>query len=87
MEKTKNEIVGKSKYEGINRYLYPTLKNHITIARLMEEERLRKLEEERKERDRIRYTKERMVFKDEDINIYKEEEEEEKTSEEISDYY
>ena len=87
VEKTKNEIVGKSKYEGINRYLYPTLKNHITIARLMEEERLRKLEEERKERDRIRYTKERMVFKDEDINIYKEEEEEEKTSEEISDYY
>ena len=52
----------------------------------MEEERLRKLEEERKERDIIRYTKERMIFKEEDINIYKEEDEEEKTSEEISDY-
>ena len=52
----------------------------------MEEERLRKIEEERRERDKIRYTKERMIFKEEDINIYKEEDEEEKTSEEISDY-
>ena len=87
VEKTKNEIIEKPKYEGINKYSYPTLKNHTTIARLMEEERLRKIEEERKEIDRKRYTKERMVFKEEDINIYKEEEEEEKTSEEISDYY
>ena len=87
IEKTKNEIIEKSKYEGINEYFYPTLKNHITIARLKEEERLRKIEEERKERDRIRYTKERMILKEEDINTYKEVDEEEKTdSEDISDY-
>ena len=86
VEKTKNEIIQKSKYEGVNKYYYPTLKNHTIIARIIEEERLRRLEEERKERDRIRYTKERMILKEEDINIYKEEDEEEKTSEEISDY-
>ena len=86
VEKTKNELIENSKYEGINKYSYPTLKNHTIIARLLEEERLRRIEEERKERDRIRYTKERMIFKEEDINIYKEEDEEEKTSEEISDY-
>ena len=86
VEKTKNELIEKSKYEEANKYFYPILKNHTTIAKLMEEERLRKIEEEKREKDRIRYTKERMIFKGEDINIYKEEEEEEKTSEEISDY-
>ena len=87
IEKTKNEMIEKTKYEGINEYFYPTLKNHSTIARLKEEERLRKIEEERKERDRIRYTKERMAFKEEDINTYKEVDEEEKTdSEDGSDY-
>ena len=87
IEKTKNEMIEKSKYEGNNKYFYPTLKNHTIIARLKEEERLRKLEEERREKDRIRYTKERMIFKEEDINVYKEVDEEEKTdSEEISDY-
>ena len=86
VEKTKNELIERYKYEGVNKYSYPTLKNHTIIARIIEEERLRRLEEERKERDRIRYTKERMIFKEEDINIYKEEDEEEKTSEEISDY-
>jgi hypothetical protein len=87
IEKTKNEIIEKSKYEGVNEYFYPTLKNHTIIARLKEEERLRKIEEERKEKDRIRYTKERMVLKEEDINTYKEVDEEEKTdSEDVSDY-
>ena len=86
VEKTKNELIEKSKYEGINKYFYPTLKNHTIIARLIEEERLRKIEEERREKDRIRYTKERTIFKEEDINVYQEENEEEKTSEEISDY-
>ena len=57
----KNEMIEKSKYEGNNKYFYPTLKNHTIIARLKEEERLRKLEEERREKDRIRYTKERMI--------------------------
>lgn len=87
IEKTKNEFIQNSKYEGINKYLYPTLKNHTIIARLKEEGRLRKLEEERREKDRIRYTKERMLFKEEDINTYKEEDDEEKSnSEEGSDY-
>ena len=52
----------------------------------MEEERLRKLEEERKEKDRIRYNNERNAFKDEDINVYKEENEEKMESDEVSDY-
>ena len=87
IEKTKNEFIQNSKYEGINQYLYPTLKNHTIIAKLKEEERLRKLEEERREKDRIRYTKERMLFKEEDINTYKEEKEEEKSnSDEESNY-
>ena len=87
IEKTKNEFIQNSKYEGINKYLYPTLRNHTIIARLKEEERLRKIEEERREKDRIRYTKERMLFKEEDINTYKEENEEEKSnSDEGSDY-
>ena len=86
VEKTKKELIEKSKYEGVNKYFYPTLKNHTIIARLIEEERLRKIEEERREKDRIRYTKERTIFKEEDINVYQEENEEEKTSEEISDY-
>ena len=86
VEKTKNEFIKKSKYEGINKYFYPTLKNHTMIAKLIEEERLRKIEEEKREKDRIRYTKERTVFKEEDVNVYQEENEEEKTSEEISDY-
>ena len=62
VEKTKNELIEKSKYEGINKYFYPTLKNHTIIARLIEEERLRKIEEERREKDRIRYTKERTIM-------------------------
>ena len=86
VEKTKNEFIKKSKYEGINKYFYPKLKNHTMIAKLIEEERLRKIEEEKREKDRIRYTKERTVFKEEDVNVYQEENEEEKTSEEISDY-
>jgi len=87
IEKTKNEFIQNSKYEGINKYLYPTLRNHTIIARLKEEERLRKIEEERREKDRIRYTKERMLFKEEDINTYKEENEEEKSnSDEGSEY-
>jgi hypothetical protein len=87
IEKTKNEFIQNSKYEEINKYLYPILKNHTIIAKLKEEERLRKLEEERREKDRIRYTKERMLFKEEDINTYKEEKEEEKSnSDEESNY-
>ena len=52
----------------------------------MEQERLRKLEEERKEKDRIRYNIEREAFKNEDINVFKEENEEKTDSDDISDY-
>ena len=52
----------------------------------MEQERLRKLEEERKERDRIRYNLERKAFKDEDINVHKEDKEEKSDSEDNSEY-
>ena len=85
--KTKDDFINKNinKYEGINKYYYPHLKAHITIENLKEQERLKKLEEDRKEKDRKRYNIERNALKDEDINIYKEENEEKTDSEEISD--
>ena len=86
VEKITNILLQKSKYEGINKYEFPILKNHKVIERLKEEERLRKLEEERKERDRQRYNKERMLLKEEDVNMYKEEEEEGTGSDEESEY-
>ena len=53
---------------------------------LKEEERLRKLEEERRRQDKIRYEKEREVFKTEDVNVYKESNEEEQSNSDYSDY-
>jgi hypothetical protein len=53
---------------------------------LREQERLRKIEEERKEKDKVRYMFERNALKDEDINIFKEENEEKNESEEVSEY-
>jgi hypothetical protein len=47
---------------------------------------LRKLEEERIEQDKKRYNFERKALKDEDINIYKEDNEENAESEENSEY-
>ena len=82
----KNIFMKKPKYDPVNKYKYPKLKIHFTIERLREEERLRKLEEERKAIDKIRYEKERNAFKEEDINAYKESNEEEKTESGLSDY-
>ena len=71
----------------INKYVYQKLKIHFTIERLKEEERLRKLEEERKAKDKIRYEKERKIFQEEDINFYKEKNEDENQSNsDLSDY-
>ena len=84
--KTKDEFINKNKINLINKYYYPQLKTHLIIEDLMEQERLRKLEEERKEKDRIRYNNEREAFKDEDINVFKEENEEKTDSDDISDY-
>ena len=43
-------------------------------------------EEERRAKDKIRYEKEREAFKNEDINIYKESNEEEQSNSDFSDY-
>ena len=84
--KTKDKFIKEDiKYEGINKYFYQKLKAHTIIENLREQERLRKIEEERKERDRVRYMFERNALKEEDINIFKEENEENE-SEEGSDY-
>ena len=85
IEKVKNNLMLKGKYEGRNKYVFPILKNQKEIEKLKEEERKRKLEEERKEKDRQRYNKERMALKEEDVNMYKEEEEEPNESEEESE--
>ena len=45
----------------------------------MENEKKRKIEEEKKERERIRFTNERKLLKDEDINMYREDDEKENT--------
>ena len=79
----KNKIATKN-YKGI-KYFYPKLNTHITIEKLREEERLRKLEEERKAQDKIRFEKERKAFKEEDINAYKEENDEEKSNSDYSE--
>ena len=82
----KNALMQKPRIDSINSYSYPKLKTHSTIERIKEEERLRKLEEERRAKDKIRYEKEREVFKAEDINIYKENEGEEQSNSDYSDY-
>ena len=51
------------------------------IYKHIEDEKQRKLEEERKEKERIRFTNERNLMKEEDINVYIEEEEKENSSE------
>jgi hypothetical protein len=70
---------------GINKFFYPHLKSHTIIENLREQERLRKLEEERIKQDIIRYNLERNALKDEDINIYREDNEENE-SEDNSEY-
>ena len=83
--KTKNEFI-LNKTEESNKYFYPNLKTHSIIENLREQERLKKLEEERKEKDRLRYNFERNALKGEDINVFKEEKEENTDTEEVSDY-
>ena len=83
--KTKNEFI-LNKTEESNKYFYPNLKTHTFIENLREQERLKKLEEERKEKDRLRYNFERNALKGEDIDVFKEEKEENTDTEEVSDY-
>ena len=76
-----DKLKQQDKYKDINYYSYPLLKTHQAIINLIEDEKKRKIEEERREKEKQRYTKERNLLKDEDLNIYKEEDEGENTSE------
>lgn len=66
-------------------YVYPKVKAHLEIEKLMREAYERKMEEERREREMIRYENERMRFAGEDMNVYVEEEDNSK-SESFSEY-
>ena len=77
----KDKLKEQDKYRGINKYNYPLLKTHQMIYKQIEDEKRRKLEEERKERERIRFTNERKLIQDEDINVFIEDEEKENSSE------
>ena len=77
----KDKLKMKNKYIGQNYYNYPLLKTHMTIIKLIEDEKKKKIEEERKEKEKQRYTIERNLLKEEDLNVYKEDEEREITSE------
>ena len=75
--KEKDKLLKRDKYSEINEYSYPNLKTHQMIKKHIEEEIQRKIEEERKEKERQRFTHERELFKEEDINVYIEEDEKE----------
>ena len=86
--KTKDDLIKNSKYTGVNNYVYPILKSHTTIARLKEEAKQRKIEEERKAKEKIRFARERKTLQEEDVNVYKEEEQDENSgSESLSGDY
>ena len=70
----KNILLEKKKKSRGNKYYYPVLKSHKIIERMEEEKRQKILEEKNREMDRLRYEKARRIFKEEDINIYKDEE-------------
>ena len=73
----KDKLVQRDKYSRSNKYNYPILKTHQMIKKHIEDEIQRKIEEERKERERKRFTHERNLFKEEDVNVYVENEEKE----------
>ena len=78
----KDKLIMGDKYTGVDHYIYPVLKTHQTITKLIENEHKRKIEQERKEKERQRFTLERQLLKEEDLNVYKEEEEQSSESEE-----
>ena len=73
----KDKLIQRDKYSRSNKYNYPILKTHQMIKKHIEDEIQRKIEEERKERERKRFTHERNLFKEEDVNVYVENEEKE----------
>ena len=78
----KDKLIMGDKYTGVDHYVYPVLKTHQTITKLIENEHKRKIEQERKEKEKQRYTLERQLLKEEDLNVYKEEEGQSSESEE-----
>ena len=80
----KNLLIEKKSKNKINKYYYPVLKTHKIIERNEEERRQRIQEEKRKEMDKIRFENERRTLKEEDINIYKEDDAPKSNSEEES---
>ena len=87
--KAKTKLTEKNiKYKGINKYYYPILKTHKIIERNKEEEEQRQLEKEKRELEIKRYENERRIFKEEDVNVYKDEEKNENNSDSgsMSDY-
>ena len=83
----KNILIVKKGKNKMNKYYYPILKTHKIIERNEEERRQRILEEKMKEMDKIRFENERRTLKEEDINIYKGEDEPKSNSEEESSEY
>jgi hypothetical protein len=81
----KDKLKEKDKYVGVNNYVYPVLKTHQTITKLIENEKKRKIEEEKREKERQRFTFERNLLKEEDLNVYREEEEQENSSESLEE--
>ena len=88
--KAKNKMIEKKdKYKGVNKYYYPVLKTHKQIEKNKEEEKQRQLEKEKRELEIKRYENERKVLEEEDVNIYKGEEEKNENNSEsgsMSDY-
>jgi len=82
--KEKDKLMQRDKYSRSNKYNYPILKTHQMIKKHIEDEIQRKIEEERKEKERKRFTHERNLFKEEDVNVYVENEEKE-TSEDFEE--
>ena len=80
----KNILIEKKRKNKTNKYYYPILKTHKIIERNEEERRQKIIEEKKKEMDKIRYENERKALNEEDINIYKGEDEHQSNSEEES---
>ena len=83
----KNILFQKKSKNKVNIYYYPILKTHKIIERNEEERKQKLIEEKRKAMDKLRYEKERRTLKEEEINIYKEEDAPKSNTEEESSEY
>ena len=85
--KEKDKLITGDKYTGINNYNYPLLKTHQTINKLKEDEENKKMEEEKRQKEIKRYMLERNLLKEEDLNVFKEEEEQENITESFDEEF